>query len=348
MKTKLTLTALALIAITLFVSCEPKEHEALAIDVPIKAESDVKMSDIFMPANGESIIENNDGTLLVTKTVTGKAELKANPIPGQVYEFSGTELKLDAKDIPANANGKNPGILITIENPGGEPILLNGTITVNDKSVPLPDIVVTKEKETVFLTNDQNLPSPKCDDIVTLPEDIKGKLAEGFSIHDLSLVKYKSKSASSVKPMSTETDNIITFTVTAEFASPMCYEKGAVLHIERSFSDLGVNIEEHLNGLATKDFRVSAIITSTIPFDISGTIRSEEGMNGELDNVIMAGSIENPVSTEAILSVTRDSKDITLLQNAVIAADLTAGNDAVLKAGQTLKLDISKITLLIK
>lgn len=348
MKTKLTSTALALISIALLASCEPKEHKALEIDIPINTESSVKPADIFAPADGASVIENKDGVFMLTKAAEGKAVLETDPVPGEIYEFPETELKLDAKDIPANAKGKNPGILLTITNPRGEPILLSGTITVGDTSVPMPEIVVTREKETVFMTNDQNLPAPGYDDIVTLPSELKGRITDGFSIHKLSLIKYKSTSASSIKQMAAGQNNVKTFTVTAEFTSPMCYEKGTVLHIERKFSDLGINIEEYLNGLTTKDFRISVVVTSSIPFDITGTIKSEDGMSGELDNVIKAGTKDKPVSTEAILSVTRESKDITLLQNAFIAADLTAGENAVLQAGQTLKVDISKLTLLIK
>ena len=338
MKKLLIFAALAALAVSCF---DKPMFSPMEIDVKIDKKSELKPSSIFTANDGETITQAADGILFYNTKADGTASLKTSLVPNVETPVAGS-LKVAGHELPT---GLNQGILLTIGNPDNEPLLLNCTITSNGNECQISDLIITKDRQTVFLCSDTELPAPDSDTKTLLPEPVRGRLSEGFTIENITLTRFRevnSATPCSYKTMSEGGE--YEYTIEAEYVSPMIYDEGETITIDRPLTDLNININEELGGLVSKDFKVSVDITSSLPFDITGTISSPDGMEGTLDNVIKAGTVEEPVTTTAVLSVVRESKDSDMLHSAVLHITLTAKKNATVTAEQTLKVHIDKLT----
>lgn len=338
---------LATVALAALTSCIDKRYDTDKMDgmdvtVAVDKSTEVDSGQILSFDNGAVVQSDTDGTLYVEKYSETVLETAGLPKPGNPVKFD-QEVTISKEEIPENSNGSNPGAILRITN-SGKPVTVKSKITCSGMTESLPDFTLDGNGEfIVFFGNGSDLPAPDWADIkMTLPDNLRFKLGEGFTIHDIEI---HSAEKSTVRTLSEDT---YTYTVETAYCSPLAYTEGQSLYVEKSLSDLSVNLDEYIKDLPGNRFSVKVSVKSTIPFNITGKIISNDGITGVLDNVIKAGTEDNPVTTEAVFSVTVENRSVSLIRNATICATLTAPGDAVLKDSQTLEMDIKEITINIK
>lgn len=339
MKTNIIYRILAILAITIFFcSCVHKEYAqkpSMSTEIKVDKQTDMPATDIFDFGEKTTISEGGDGVMLLSvKAEPAKADkLKDNVLPGTI-EFTDVP-----EEITNAASATNYGLELTITNPDNSRKFA-ATVTIAGKEYNINPVDIPHGTTKILYVKDKVNPIIKDKATVQeLPEDICKAIEEngpeGLKINNMWFIP---ENTASIAAMS---EDEAVYCVEAEYCTPMTYSKGAVIHIDKDLTKLGFNIAEY--DIKADTYKINATVVNTLPFEINIKATSSNGLSGSLDTPIKAGSEDNPVTTEAVMTVTSNGV-VTSIDDLKVSADLTAAEDgASIKATQTLKVNVESI-----
>lgn len=343
MKKTIIIAAILAMAVLMTESCTGNIFDKVKLDVPVAVNSHTSTpaAELLIGNATENIVPAYDGTLLDIRKSPDKAEADTAPGGGKVSMEQ--QIRIHPELLPADDRGINPGVLITADAPIGG-LTLSGTLTTDDGLSSTFLSEVPAGKTTLFLGGGPGLPAPDADIRIDIPEKIQKSLKGGFRLHNLAFIPATETPAETrtIKPMSETT---LHYSIEAAYCSPLAYAEGTILHVDRRFDDMKLNLADYLPEETGKRFAVCGTIRNTMPFRITGTVDSEEGITGELENAVEPGAQDNPSETECRILVERNSASLSSVNSAVLHLTLTAAKDAVLKEGQGLDVDIDQVII---
>lgn len=310
------------------------------VDVKLNSSSTVSSEKLFS-LSAENASTASDGTYYIESAAP--APLNATVTLGSTIPGS---LKIDNSSLPEAAfpvqgTMSNVGVALTVENSSSAPIKLAGKAVFDGKEVALNPAVASANSSSVlaFVTdpNAKVQPVPTTANLVPLadPDKAVTKGSKSVEIKELEI----SDGSKAAAPSS------VALTVSAKYCAAFVYPEGTKLHLDRSFSDLGLTFDRVQYPL--NEYDVHMEVVNSIPFDIYISATSADGISGSIAQPILAGSIENPVTTSVILHVVDNSgKAVSHMDQADLSLDLVAvSGGSALKKGQKLEINLDKLTI---
>ena len=128
---------------------------------------------------------------------------------------------------------------------------------------------------------------------------------------------------------------------TAKVFVPFTLRKGSSFTLIKAFTDLGLKLSDYT--IESKEYDVIADVTNSMPFEITGTGESVQGVTATINNPIAAGTKASPAKTSIIVRV-NDNSGNSLVQDASIKLKFTAAeNGARINNGGTLQIHYTGI-----
>ena len=342
-----TIITILIIAATLLAATSCVDHmydklPELTVDIPDQEPQEVNpLEDFFSDAGITEVLSGNDETAFAVttakETITGTAKTNRQSV------VSDDELTINKEDIAENTIGINPGVLVTAKNGSTARKSIMFKLVAGDTQEIFTSTMDPETTTRIFLTNgtdDDNLPVPDGCKVINLPENMRGRIAEGFTVKDIRI--YSAVAADNYTPAE---DDVITYTVQASYCSALAYAPGKVLKIKKTFKNINFDFSEYIAGMSGNGFRVNGKVTSTIPFDITGTAESGNGIQAVIDGTIAAGTKTAPISTDISIYLVRPSEDVHTVDSATLNLTLTAKEGAKLSPDMTLDFQLTGITI---
>ena len=345
MKKIILLAGLAVFALAVS-SCDLFENiKTPTVDVALDSSSEIQ-SEELLKLDSPSISVDSQGAYYVKQSAT-------SPISSTV-SLSSSPTKLNGSQdikcvgLPEVASDLQkgglvqPALVLTVDSPADEDILIKGNFNAEGKSAPLPEAVAdAKDKTQIVYTTGSSAPSITDPDVVlALPEE--GKILEkGPKEMQISDLTVSTVSTKAIAPAA----GSYQIKVDAMYVAPLLYLAGTQIHLDRSFKDLNISLDRV--NYPCNEYDISMEVENTLPFDIMMSVSSADGISGALKSAIKAGSLENPVTTAVVLNVKDSSgKNVSNISTADLSIDLTAAEGATLKKGQKLGLKLNKFSVI--
>ena len=349
------LAALGALALTA-VSCINKDWDLNKTDtttsVPIEQEPVVVPSNDILGYTAENNIVNSDaqGNLHITVEAEGSASVTAALKQGQPTSIPG-ELEMTAdEELPdfcsseSGAVFSNASIILDLNNPSPDPVVFNGTVYAADKNSPLPALTVPAKSNGYKVALVITKGTLTYEDGVKIDEEIQvsGDVADiinhisketGIVIKNLTVEPVGSKG---IAPAAAEYE----FSVGATFHAPMWFPAGTVLKYDIDFSGQLLDVSEY--NVTVNDYKIEAVVTNTIPFDIDGTGTSTNGVTAKLDQPIKAGDVNQPNKTTVLISI-HSTASVMNLEGAVLHITMSTDKDVKINKDQKLDIDMQNI-----
>lgn len=302
-------------------------------------------SSVILDIVGDGVSTNDDGDYIYTKD--GGTPLQPTLPADGVQDIDGV-IKIDFKDAPSIVTDPEliqPSIRITITNPSDKALLLDCKVSVNgsDKvDLPSADVAPGKPVTIVYLPKDQiDTPLVEGDLYAPLPDDCLKRLSSG----NLSLIEFSDFKLGfhNTATVSLAASSVYEYKIEAAYCIPFSFRKGAKIRIVKEFKNIGFDLTPYTQVQKFKYF-VNGKVTSSIPFEINASAKSNQGIVATMDNPILSGSPESPVTTDVCVSITTETDKIYYLDQATVTAELTATVDnAKLNTNQGLSIDVDTI-----
>ncbi|MBO7604187.1 MAG: hypothetical protein J6S97_07225 [Bacteroidales bacterium] len=127
----------------------------------------------------------------------------------------------------------------------------------------------------------------------------------------------------------------------AKLFVPFKLKKGSSFTLIKTFTDLGLKLSDYT--IESKEYDVIAEVTNSMPFEITGTGESVQGVTATINNPIAAGTKSSPAKTSITVRVI-DNSGTSLVQDASIKLRFTAAeNGARINNGGTLQIHYTGI-----
>lgn len=352
MKKSIILASVALLAMT--VSCDLFKNTFKEQDVKVNESSTVPADDFVGLKNSPTAGATPEGDLTAEIWADQPLKVGVDPSLGKI-KAPGT-LLVDGSKLPDVAVAKdgvapdNAGLLFTVKNPSSLEMKVEPSLQVDGGTIiQLPPVTVGANKEAKIMYCKAPL-EPDCKDAPT-----SETLDEAVVVSRLSAINFgKPFKKLEVKdivlsPVGTKAAALAGDSVDIEFNAKFCallsFPKETVITIHRSFHDLNIHLDR-LSEYTFNKYGITINVTNTIPFDIFASASSSEGITAVADQAVKAGSVDNPVQTTAVITVTDNSGNkVSDIENADLTLVLTAAkNGARLPKDVKIKIDVDKIT----
>lgn len=319
------------------------------VTVPVDKTSTVQSGDLFGTKNAKGVTSDAQGEMRYEEKAEQTISASIAPVAGQPTPVTGT-LKMDTKQAPEVLGAKSEsdlvladaGVIITVNNPAPDPVLVNAKLSVDGGvKKDLPEVLIPGGKATkiLFSKSGSGEGFPPVDKVVAVPDGKNAVFSkvpkEKMEVSELTITKSGTKAV--------DTENY-TYTVDAEYCCPFTFAKGAKIHLDKSFSALGVDVSD-LEGAS--EYELNFNVSSNIPFIINLKATSKDGLNAVLDTPLQAGKLLKPVTTAVKMHVTSSAKLAKELNDAVLSVDLEAAEDgASLNTSQKLVVDYKSFKII--
>lgn len=333
------------------VSCVDHAYDdppKLSADIPVNEIKRVDSS-VILDIVGDGVSTNDDGDFLYKKD--GDGPLHANLPADDVKTVDGT-IKVDLKEAPSIVTDPEliqPSLRVTLTNPSDKAVKLDCKVSVNGFSkmdLPSAEIAPGKTATVVYLPENQvDTPLVEGDIYTALPDECLKRLSSGL-LSEIEFSDFKLDFHNSAT-VSLTASTIYEYKIEAAYCIPFSFRKGAKIKIVKEFKDIGFDLTPYTQVQKFKYF-VKCKVTSSMPFEINATAKSNQGIVATMDNPILSGSPEVPVTTDVSVSISTENDKITVLDQAVVTAELTATVDnARLNTKQGLSIDVDTIQVVV-
>ncbi|MBR5041721.1 MAG: hypothetical protein IKX67_00635 [Bacteroidales bacterium] len=329
MKIKNTLLLLSVAAVAA-VSCNLFNN--FDMDVPVKVDKNANVgADKLFDVSGERFLDMNANGDLCYSMDTGSGvstdEIALEPGKKQVFG----EMVANVGDTSIGDDTElDPGqLFFTLSNPSDKNVKFYIDIEAQPASKAIETgqaVVVVPAGRTEFTVLFKKSSSDK--PFVDADEEIvmDSKLTAIFNGRKLTApVKFNVYG----EAMTTKADIApaaagYKFKVSAKLLFPIKMKKGASFTLQKTFSNLGLNLSEYT--IKAKHYDINVDVTSTMPFEIMGTGESVQGVSAAFDKPIAAGSAKSPKKSSIVISMTDETND-GVVHDAVVVMKFTAAED---------------------
>lgn len=323
-----------------------------SVTVEIEQEPVVVPSDDIM-AFGKSQIINSDkeGNLHLEVEAKGSASITTVLNEGEATEIPGQlEMAPEEEDLPDFCSSESGAIfsdarvILSLKNPSPTPVLFNGKISAGSKVADLPALLVppATEEYKIALTLRKN-PTLELEDKFKADEEfiVSDNVADvinHISADDGIVIKNLTvePATKAIAPASEGYE----FSVGATLHVPLFFPAGTVLKYDIDFTGELIDVSKY--NVTVNDYQIEADVTNTIPFEISGTGTSTNGVYAELDTPIKAGDVNAPANTKVYIHI-KSTATVVNLEGAVLHLVLKTDKDVRLKKNQKLDIDMKSI-----
>ena len=327
-----------------------EDVKAPGIDKKIDSSSEVQSLELIDLDKEYSAIESHVGTSSSGSyyyVASAPSTLSANVSSTDTKVLVEGELTIESLDLPdivkpVSGSASNAGLILEFDNTYSQPVDVTAKATVDSKSAKLTGIQAKGSKltKTAFLLDLDDVDNLEYDTIV-IPDVLAGPVSDGVTEHiivsELELIPEKGVSALSAA-------GDYNFKIAAKYYSSLTFKKGTKLHVTKTFNDLKLKLDRLDYPL--KEYDVYIEFVSTVPFDITASVTSEDGLTGTSDSVIKAGKPGSPVTSEVVLHVVDNSgKNVSEINSATLDLYFVAAEKASFAKGQTLKINAEKLTI---
>ncbi len=249
-------------------------------------------------------------------------------------EVSGGIITIHPSDSPyVPSKVSDPALEINLVNTSSGELVVDGAkISIGDNSADIPKVAIpAKGTLKLILTDDSNAGSNFPGATI---EPIPTKIATDF--------EHKLDKDLVIEGLEGKTTKAAGLEISAFLYTPLVYSAGEKIVINRSFSDLGIDVTEF--GITANSYQVSAEVTSTFPFDIDFAASVNKDASVSLKNPVAGGNIGAP-KTSDVLATVDCSTDIYTLNSATLTLELTALSGARIRKGQELVINYKTVKL---
>ena len=329
MKIRNTVILLAVSAL-MAVSCNL--FNKFDLDVPYTIDENATVSGTKFLALNDHLSTAPDGgpclSYSSTKPVTASVTLSDS-----MQSIGEIEIPID--DAPQISNGsemESGQIVVTVDNPSSFPVDFKGTITVPEISTKAGSsrictfsctVPANQTGYTVLVkpaASTAPLFSTKAETVTDQP---LGKIMPLGKFKTPLKIDVQCASATKAGIAPAAAANI---KVDASYKYPFKINKGTKIKLVRSFVDLGLKLDDYIATGKLYDIKFQVI--NSMPFTITGSGDSVQGVSAELSTPIAAGTVKNPVTSNVTATITDNSKD-GIVNEASICLLLVSSEDNV-------------------
>jgi hypothetical protein len=311
----------------------------------------VPSNDILDYGKSQLVTPDKEGNLQLSIEAKGSASIttylnegEATEIPGQLEMTASKEELPEFCSSESGAVFSDARVVITLKNPSPAPVLFHGKIGTGDKKADLPDLLVpaATEEYKIALTvrKDHDIPIDeefKANEEIVITDNVAEVInhistKEGIVIKDLTV----EPATKAIAPASEGYE----FSVGATLHVPLFFPAGTVLKYDIDFTGELIDVSKY--NVTVNDYQIEADVTNTIPFEISGTGTSTNGVYAELDTPIKAGDVNAPANTKVYIHI-KSTATVVNLEGAVLHLVLKTDKDVRLKKNQKLDIDMKSI-----
>lgn len=260
-------------------------------------------------SDSESIGEGADGTLYLQAAALKKHEVGLGD--------AGKELSIKPECDMYPNDVDNPKLALSVENPSPSSVQAKAKVGVDGNEFDEITVIAAAKNSGMSVLSKDNMTPGLVKALSKKPNEI---LIKGLNL-------------------ATRADS---YTINSWLEIPFAYKKGDVITISRTFAELGltgVNVAS-----LGKEFQIECEVTSTLPFTINSHAEGVEKIKANLDTPIKPGAPNNPVNTNAVITVVSEEA-IDVISDAVIHLQLTAEEGAKLTKASKLTIHYSNLKI---
>ena len=341
MKIKNTLL-LTVVAAVAAVSCNLFNNWDMDVPMQVDKQANLTPEKLFDVKNDKNLSMTPAGDICLSYEVSQGLEKECALQSGKTESLG--EMVANADDSPIISGGADfdpAQIFLTLDNPSDQSVKFDidleaNTVTKAAKTAKFSVLVPAGKTDFKVLIKsaDSDQPAENADQTIIMDNSTKA-IFVGSKLNGP--VKFKVMvGLGTTKAAVAPAASAAKFKAAAKVFVPFKLKKGSSFTLVKTFTDLGLKLSDYT--IQSKEYDVMADVTNSMPFEITGTGESVQGVTAKINNPIAAGTVSSPAKSSITVNVV-DNTGNSLVNDASIKLKFTAAQDgAKINNGGTLQI----------